>query len=256
MTAWVLRLLVANAAVYLLIPQNSPLYQELVLVPIELLRYPWTIVTYMFLHGGFGHILFNMITLFFFGPRVEERLGGRRFLLLYFISGIMGGLLSLVFMPRVGIVGASGAIFGVSLAFARFWPRARIYIWGVLPIEARWLVIIMTGLSLFGGFIPSAGGGIAHFAHLGGFLGGFLYLKYLEVTSGARRFRAKAAAVPRASNPGTRDLKRWSQIPREGLHEVNRTEVERLLQKIQSTGIDSLTPAERETLDRFAPPVN
>ncbi|MGE0354003.1 MAG: rhomboid family intramembrane serine protease, partial [Gemmatimonadales bacterium] len=75
MTAWVLRLLVANAAVYLLIPQNSPLYQELVLVPIELLRYPWTIVTYMFLHGGFGHILFNMITLFFFGPRVEERLG-------------------------------------------------------------------------------------------------------------------------------------------------------------------------------------
>lgn len=80
-----------------------------------------------------------MITLFFFGPRVEERLGGRRFLLLYFISGIMGGLLSLAFTPRVGIVGASGAIFGVSLAFARFWPRARIYIWGSCPSKpAGW----------------------------------------------------------------------------------------------------------------------
>ena len=119
-----------------------------------------------------------MLALFFFGPRVEERLGARRFLTLYFLSGISGAALSFVFSPTAAIIGASGAVFGVELAFARFWPRVPIYIWGVLPIEARWMIVGMTVLTLYGA--SSGGGGIAHFAHLGGFLGAFIYLRFLE----------------------------------------------------------------------------
>src|SRR4030095_7356691 len=124
---------------------------------------------------------------FFFGSRLENRLGARAFLELYFLSGIMGGLLSLIFAPHAAIIGASGAVFGVMLGFAWFWPRDQIYIWGILPVEARWLVIITTALALFGGF-SGGGGGTAHFAHLGGYLGGYLFLLLLGRRRGTERF--------------------------------------------------------------------
>jgi len=255
MTPWVLRLIVANVAMYFMQDMAVELANRMVLVPVLFPREPWTLVTYMFLHGGASHLLFNMISLFFFGPRVEMRLGSRHFLGLYFASGIVGGILSIIFTPHVpGVIGASGAIFGVTLAFARYWPRDQIYIWGILPVEARWLVIIMTALSLFGA--RSGGDGIAHFAHLGGFLGGYLYLRWSELRSPARDFRKKAAPLtvkrPSTGNP-VADIQRWSRIPRDSMHEVNRTEIDRILDKINSTGIASLTPGERETLERFSP---
>jgi hypothetical protein len=125
----------------------------------------------MFVHGGFGHILFNMLSLFFFGRRVESRLGPRRFGILYFVSGIMGALVSVFFAPYAAIIGASGAVFGVMLAFAKFWPRDQILIWGILPVEARVMVIAMTVMAVVFGF-TGAQSGVAHFAHLGGFVGG------------------------------------------------------------------------------------
>ena len=149
--------------------QQAPAFADhLVLVPAQAWREPWTLVTYMFLHGGFGHIFFNMLALFFFGSRLEHRLGGARFLGLYFCSGIMGALLSLILAPHAAIIGASGAVFGVMLGYAWFWPRDQILIWGILPIEARYLIVLTTVLALFGGFVPGAGGNTAHFAHLGG----------------------------------------------------------------------------------------
>jgi membrane associated rhomboid family serine protease len=255
MTPWVLRLIVANVAMYFMQGLAVEVAERMVLVPVLFPREPWTLVTYMFLHGSGTHLLFNMISLFFFGPQVEARLGSRHFLGLYAVSGIVGGLLSILFTPRVpGVIGASGAIFGVTLAFARYWPRSQIYIWGILPVEARWLVVIMTALSLFGA--RTGGDGIAHFAHLGGFLGGYLYLRWCELRSPARSFRNKAAAPPvkRTSGSGAiADLQRWSRIPRDSMHEVNRTEINRILDKINATGIASLTPGERETLERFSP---
>ena len=131
----------------------------LAFVPSQALTRPWTVITYMFLHGGFGHILFNMLALFFFGPRVESRLGSRRFATLYFVSGIMGAVLSIFFAPHVPIIGASGAVFGVMLAFARFWPRDQILIWGILPVEARVMVIAMTAMAVVFGFTGDAIGG-------------------------------------------------------------------------------------------------
>jgi membrane associated rhomboid family serine protease len=250
MTPWVLRLILANVAMFFVTAAYPVARWALLLVPALIPSRPWTVVTYMFLHGGFMHILFNMIALFFFGPAVEARLGSRRFVALYFTSGIMAALVSVPFTPNVPIVGASGAVFGVMLAFARFWPRQQIYIWGVLPVEARWLVIFLTGLSLWSGF-SGASQGVAHFAHLGGFLGGFLYLKWTDWRSPARRFKRKAQAPP-PPREGDRTLERWQSIRTEDIHPLNREEVERLLQKIESRGPKSLTPDERAFLERFA----
>jgi membrane associated rhomboid family serine protease len=250
MTPWVLRLIVANTAVFLLSMTVAGVMDSFVLVPALILQRPWSAVTYMFLHGGLGHLFFNMLSLFFFGSRVEQRLGERRFLILYFASGIAGALLSAVFSPWSAIVGASGAVFGVMLAFAWFWPHDQILIWGIIPIEARWMVAFMTALALFGGF-TGAQGGIAHFAHLGGFVGGWICLKAFGARHGMKQFRARSAPVVPKENVESA-MARWQRIRRENLHEVNRTELDRILDKIGASGVASLTSGEREFLERFS----
>ncbi len=248
MTPWVRTLLVANAAMFLSTMSFPGLFQALALFPPYLLVRPWTVVTYMFLHANFSHILFNMIGLYFFGGRLEARLGGPQFLTLYLVSGLVGALASVIFTPMAAVVGASAAVYGVMLGYARYWPRDLVFIWGVLPIQARWLVVAMTALSLFGGF--SGGGGIAHFAHLGGFLGGLIYLNILERTSPAARFKAKATAPARGG--GVMDLVRWSNIRPDGLHPINRDELLRLQQKIADGFAAELTPEEKAFLNRMA----
>jgi len=251
MTPWVTRLLFANAAVYLLSMTVPALVSELALIPILGLQRPWTFVTYMFVHGGLGHIFFNMLSLFFFGPRLEERLGSRSFLWLYFVSGVSGGLLSLLFTPSAAIIGASGAVFGVMLGYAMFWPRHQILIWGILPVEARWLVIGLTAIALYAGF---GGGqaGVAHFAHLGGFLGAWAYLKVLEVRSPSRQWQKKVAMPTPLIETANAAIDRWKRIRRDDLHPVNRDELDRILDKISARGMSSLTPGEREFLERFS----
>jgi membrane associated rhomboid family serine protease len=238
-------LILANLVMLLVGGAVPGLVNNLMLVPVLIPVRPWTVVTYMFLHSGFMHLFFNMLALYFFGPRLELRLGGRRFIGLYMTSGIAGAIMSLV-TPYVAIIGASGAVFGVMLGYAHFWPRDLVYVF-FLPMEARWLVILMTAMSLFGAW--QGGGGIAHFAHLGGFVGGFLYLRWMELRSPAVQFRAAAAPVPRSS---TADLDRWRRVPLETLHPVNREEYERVMAKVEMAGVASLTPDERAFLDRFS----
>jgi membrane associated rhomboid family serine protease len=257
-TPWVLRIIIANGVIYLLeLTMGQALLELLALYPVAVLSRPWTLITYMFLHDprGIGHIFFNMLTLYFFGPAVEGRIGGSHFLRLYFISGLVGGLLSVIVTPHspISIIGASGAVFGVSLAFAYYWPRQPIYIWGVFPIEARWLVVIMTVLSL-GGAWMNTGGGVAHLAHLGGFAGGYLYLKYAERRAKAsmRDFQTRMKTPAPKVETSSQALDRWRRINRDQLHEVNRAELDRVLDKISASGLASLTPAEREFLDRFS----
>jgi membrane associated rhomboid family serine protease len=249
-TPWVLRLIVANVIVFFIQQGNPGLVQNLVLVPALIPTHPWTVVTYMFLHGGPTHLLFNMLGLYFFGPRLELVIGGTRFLTLYFASGIAGALLSL-FTPTVGIVGASGAIFGVFYGYAHYWPRDRILVWGIVPVEARLFVLLMTVISLGFGLGPQGlAGNTAHFAHLGGFVGGFLYFKWLERHSGAAQFRRRAE--PAAPHGTSADVERWARIPREALHPVNREELDRVLAKLAEGGPVGLTPEERAFLDRFS----
>jgi membrane associated rhomboid family serine protease len=249
MTPWVTRLIVANIIVYLLQISLPGVTELFALVPAYLLQRPWTILTYMFTHSrsGISHIAFNMLALWIFGPRVEQRLGGPTFIRLYLLSGISGGLLSLLFTPFSAIVGASGAIFGVQLAFAKFFPRERIYIWGVIPVEARMLVIIMTALSVFGGF--SGGGSTAHFAHLGGYVGAFLYLAYVQRRSPATQWEQKVAGPP----PGQIPLGNWRGVDLGKVHELNRDEVQRILDKLTASGEGSLTSQEKVFLGHFIP---
>jgi membrane associated rhomboid family serine protease len=251
-TPWVQRLLIANIIVFFLQLTVPGATQFLEFDPNHVLTQPWTMITYMFAHSpnGFGHIFFNMLALYFFGPRVEQRLGSARFFSLYIISGISGALLSLVMSTGYPIVGASGALFGVMMAFARFWPRDLIYFWGIFPIQARWLVIIYTAYSLWSGLRGSPSG-VADFAHLGGYVGGMLYLLYLERMAGARKFRRAATSPPPAKDAV---LGNWRNVNRASIHAVNKDEVDRILDKISASGIGSLTPQERLFLSNFVPP--
>ena len=247
MTPFVRILLFTTIGVYFLQSTTDWITGAMIFVPRLILVRPWTIITYMFLHAGVMHLAFNMLGLFFFGPRVEERLGSKSFLYLYMISGIAGALLSLVMGPSAAVLGASAAVFGVMLAFAWFWPDAPIHIWGVLPIKARTLVIITTLLSLWSG-LGGVRSNVAHFAHLGGYAGAFLYLKWLDRKRGEFRKRATAAAP-------VRELKftKRPEVDLQKVHEVNREEVNRILDKISAHGMSSLTPQERQFLSNFAP---
>ncbi len=245
MTPWVMCLIGANVLVFLVAPPNSPLFENLALVPAWLPAHPWTAISYMFLHANTQHIFFNMLSLYMFGPPVEARLGGRRFGTLYFVSGVSGALLSVLTSPA-GVVGASGAVFGVMLGFAWYWPRQQIFVFGVLPVEARWLIVIFTLTSLFG-----IGGGIAHFAHLGGFIGAWLYLKWIgnrPAAAAASWKKRLAPAVPAGINP----VDRWRRVNAAALHPVNREEYERVMKKVDTDGSGSLNASEREFLDRFS----
>ena len=248
MTPIVRILLFANIGVFFLQSTTVWITELMIFIPRLIVVRPWTVITYMFLHGGMMHLVFNMLGLFFFGPRVEERLGSRSFVYLYLISGITGALLSLIMGPSAAVLGASAAVFGVMLAFAWFWPDAPIHIWGIIPIKARTLVIITTLLSLWSGF-GGVRGNVAHFAHLGGYVGAFLYLKWLDRKR--LEFRKKAT-----SGPPVRELKftKRPDVDIEKVHEVNREEVNRILDKISAHGMSALTPQERQFLSNFAQP--
>lgn len=248
MTPWVSRLFFANIGVFFLQMMSPALANAFAFVPRFALTRPWTIVTYMFLHGGVMHLLFNMLALYFFGPRVEERIGSARFVTLYFVSGVSGALLSSLLAPYAGIIGASAATFGVMLAFATFWPRSQILIWGILPVEARWLVVITTALALWSG-LQGSRGGVADFAHLGGYAGAFFYLRAIDPERRMKRFRDRTVA----SAPDEK-LGNWRKVNPGAVHALNRDEVNRILDKINATGLASLTPQERLFLSNFVPP--
>lgn len=140
----------------------------------------WQVFTYMYAHGDLSHILFNMLGLFFFGTAVEEEMGSWEFLLFYHVTGVLAGLASLGIYWVTGqfgvyLLGASGAIFAVTLAFAAYRPHARVLVFFVIPLRARSLVILYAAFEVFSQLFDPYGG-VAHLTHLAGFLFAFLYL--------------------------------------------------------------------------------
>lgn len=254
LTPWVSRIIFANVLVFLagMFVPGFDAYAKVwgALVPAELLSRPWTILTYAFLHQGAIHIFFNMLVLFMFGPRVELQLGSRSFVILYLASAISGALLSYV-TPEHRIVGASGATFGVMYAFAKYWPKAQIYLFGFVPLEARMAIVVLVVLAVFGGMRSegSVRDNTAHFAHLGGFVGAFIYLRLADLRAPKTRMPSVAPKVQRASRD---DLDRWAKIRREQMHEVNREEFDRIMEKIDREGVGAVTPQERIFLDTFS----
>ena len=144
-----------------------------ILYPPDLIERPWTLITHIFLHGGFEHFIFNMLVFVFFAPVLERKVGSTKFLLIFFLSGIFAGL-GWCLASVVPIVGASGAIYGILAALAVLMPKLRVYLFFFIPLEI-WMVVFL--LPLFFDVLPVLMGspdGIAHIAHLSGILFGFL----------------------------------------------------------------------------------
>jgi rhomboid family protein len=169
----------------------------------------WQLGTYLFLHGGFFHILFNMLGLWMFGSELEWLWGTKRFVRFYFITGVGAALCSTLVAPNstIPIIGASGAIYGILAAYGILFPDRILLLYFVLPIKAKYFVLILGALA-FWSSLQATGGGVAHVAHLGGMLFGWLYLK-TQGSAGLRGLRGF-----RFSNPvrGWRERRRREQL--------------------------------------------
>jgi membrane associated rhomboid family serine protease len=149
---------------------------------------PHQLFTYMFLHGNFGHIFWNMLILWMFGSILENFWGSKRFLIFYTICGIGAAVLQLLVLystelpSNAATLGASGAIFGCMVAFGLLFPNSLIYIYALIPIKAKWAVLAYVLYELFLGFRNNAGDNVAHWAHLGGGLVGLILVFYWRKT--------------------------------------------------------------------------
>jgi membrane associated rhomboid family serine protease len=182
-----------NVLVYALINLVPRSFIYLSLIPAAILQegWIWQPFTYMFVHGGLRHLLFNMLGLFFFGTAVERKMGSSEFILFYLITGTLAGIFSFITFLLSGnimtpLVGASGAVYAVLFAFAVINPRARIYFWGIIPIPAPVLVLGYTVIELWSE-IFGLGGNIAHLTHLAGFAFSALYFPVRHNVNPIRR---------------------------------------------------------------------
>jgi len=239
-------ILISNVAVYLLQHLvGRALVVTFGLVPaLVLTRFTlWQLVTYMFLHGGVFHLLFNMFALWMFGSEVEAELGTRRFIRFYFLTGIGGAIFYIAFRSHslVPVIGASAAVYGVLVAFAVMFPYriVTLLLFLVFPVNLRaWqLAAIFVGISLLLG-ITGTSDGVAHLAHLGGALVGYLYLRgshHLERFNWQiEQYRARRRAE--------------AQRKRELEEEELRRQVDAILDRINEVGYENLTEREKRIL--------
>ena len=263
LTPWVGRLIIANAVVLLLrmtLFTSPEIVQALQFSPRTAFTHPWTFLTYMFVHAGLLHLLANMLMLYVFGTAVESRMGSRNFILFYLFCGAGAAVFSLLLagiMPTSAFIGASGAVLGVAVAFAYFWPEAELIVFPIpFPIKARTLVIGLVVLDIVASQLwPNDG--VAHLAHIGGAMFGYLFFR---VESFSRRSPSEPARnVERvvmvqsgASEPERRTPVTPLRPRRRAESDPVAAEVDRVLDKISEKGISSLTPAERRFLDEVA----
>jgi len=259
LTPVVKNLLIINVAVYLVqiftakMGAIPPLIYAFALRPFEVTHHfgIWRLVTYMFLHGSFLHIFFNMFTLWMFGCEVERALGSKYFLKYYFMTGIGAGLFHVLFNwgSPYNVIGASGAIYGVLVAFAVLFPHRTItlLLFFVLPVRMKaWhLVTIFVGLSLISGIQGQVFGvsdGVAHLAHLGGALIGYLLLRgNFLVSRLVHELRIR------------QEMKRISmQRKKEEDIQRKREEVDRILDKINEVGYENISEKEKKVLKEFS----
>jgi membrane associated rhomboid family serine protease len=268
MTPWVGRLIVANAVVQLLLATvltSERVILALTFSPHLAPREPWTFVSYMFVHAGLLHLATNMLALYMFGAAVENRMGSRTFILYYLYCGIGAAAFS-IFLSWVGFPvytfrGASGAVLGVSLAFAMLWPDAEIMVFPFpFALRARTLVIAFVTIDMLFAWLSAVrvfNDGVAHLAHLGGLLFGYLWFKVPAISQ--RRPAAQPRQVERVVmvQSATRDHETRAGPParpasRASDNDPVTAEVDRVLDKISANGISSLTPEERRFLDEVS----
>jgi len=227
--------------------------------------WPWQFLTYMFMHGGLGHLFFNMFALWMFGMELEHKWGSRQFLLFYLVCGLGAGIANLIVTTLMGTaaptVGASGAVFGVLIAFGMLFPDRPIYLYFLLPVKAKYFVAAYIGLELFYGVAGTATG-VAHFAHLGGAVVGFVYtliiMGLIPVAPLGDLFRRTPGGYrpPVGRNESSQshthdarffDIKTGRRVDDEP--EVTQQVVDEILDKIGSSGYQSLTEEEKRILN-------
>lgn len=217
----------------------------------------YQILTYMFMHGGWEHLFFNMFALWMFGSSVEKAWGTQRFLIFYLVCGIGAGLLQEVAQffvygmnPALGLtVGASGAIYGILLGFGMTWPENRIIIFPIpIPIKAKWFVCIYVAIELFSA-LATTSDGVAHVAHLGGMLFGYLLIRHWK--GGGQfgmnwNFKMPNFTKPKDKNQAHDERnKDWTY----NRDKMTREEViDKILDKVRRNGYESLTAEEKRIL--------
>jgi membrane associated rhomboid family serine protease len=267
MTPWTGRLIVINAVAALLLA--TVLTSDRVVEALQFdpsfertLNRPWSFLTYMFVHGGLLHLLLNSVGLYFFGPPVEEKLGGRGFLFFYLYCGMGAAIFALGLSGLFRLdpfIGSSGAVLGLMLAFAMFWPDAEILVFPVpVPIRAKTLVIVIAGASAFFGliFMHSRTGRMALFAHLGGMLAGYIFFRIQALAQRAPLPpQRQVERVVMVQSPSRDTEQHASEQPRPAIRpgpDPLTAELDRVLDKINEKGIGSLTAEERRFLDEVA----
>jgi membrane associated rhomboid family serine protease len=207
----------------------------------------WELATYMFLHGGWMHLFFNMFGLVIFGISLEHHWGSREFVKYYFVTGIGAGVIQVIVTylgggsPNIVVIGASGAIFGILIAYGMAFPDRTVLLYFVIPIRARTFVAIYALLELFMTVQYHGQDGVARFAHLGGMLVGYLYLKRETLLWRIRRqlSRTMKGGGPRFPSHRSSD-------------EEHRQRIDAILEKISREGFNSLTSEERRLLEESA----
>jgi membrane associated rhomboid family serine protease len=281
MTPAVQWLLALNIGVYFLqltLFGPDTLYSALALDPARMPGSWWTVVTYMFVHAWLAHLAFNMFTLWMFAPRLEQEWGTRPFVLFYLWCGVGGAIAHLIFAQHSAVIGASGAISGVLVAYAIRWPDEEVYLFGVIPMKSRWLILAMLGMNTI--FALSPNSRIDWTAHVGGMAFGWIFLK-LYSAGGISRVRGWVSAVPdepedmpravprgrqptrdrssgvdevvaRSNAIALRESKPIQHVPRQETPKEYAAKVNRVLDKISQQGIESLTRDERRLLEEMS----
>lgn len=254
-------LIIANGVVFLvmvLLRAERYFVVYFGLVPQAIINrgYIWQLCTYLFIHGGFGHLFVNMFVLWMFGQEIEYNWGKREFYKYYFLTGVGSGLLTLLFSwnSPIPVVGASGAIYGILLAFALLFPERYINVYFLIPIKAKYFVLIMGAVTFFSTFSSSASN-ISHLTHLGGLLVGYVYLRRDRFWH-LPRIHLPRFHLPQLhwnwKNPLHRlfrtKTRRPDQPPSYQTEETMREELDRILDKVSRDGYDNLTTVEKNTL--------
>ncbi len=272
---WLLGLNIGIYFLQLTLFGPDAVYRTLALDPMRFPSTWWTVVTYMFVHAWIAHLAFNMLTLWMFGPRLEQEWGTRTFVQFYLWCGVGGAIAHLLFAHHSSVVGASGAISGLLVAYALIWPDEEVYLFGVIPMKSRWLVLAMLVMNVF--FALSPGSRIDWTAHVGGMAFGWIFLK-LYTLGGITRVKGWVSsvpdesedmprAVPRGRLPARdrsrgvdevvarsnavvlRESKPLQHVPRQETPKEYAARVNRVLDKISQQGIGSLTRDERRLLE-------
>ena len=202
----------------------------------------WQLGSYLFLHGGFWHIFFNMFILWMFGAELEREWGTKEFLKYYFLTGIGAGVFALLLMSGYQTIGASGAVYGVMLAYALRYPDRLVYIYFLFPVKVKYMMAFLVLVSFFSTF-GASGDGIAHAAHLGGIVVGFVYLKYWVLLYKIKR------NLPNISFGKKRDSNMKYTKGGDNKTEYYRRIIDELLDKINRVGYLNLTDEEKKILE-------